>query len=398
MKILVISHLFPSPLNDISGIFVHEQIKALMSRDVDVRVISPVPLAPFPINRMDCKWRDYSRIPQNCVVDGVQTYYPRYVSFPRAWFLATSGHRMYRGIRGPAKWMHSEFPFDLIHAHVALPDGYAGLLLARELGKPLVVTIHGEDVYINARKDGGCRAAVKQVVRTADRVIFVSNRIKQVLESELCSTFENAISIHNGVSATKVYGGSAARTDTAKIIIIITVGYLIERKGHRYVLESMKQLVQKHPQLRYLIVGSGPMRSNLEALAEKMGLKKYVNFLGNVPSEELPRLLGLSDIFVLPSWNEAFGIAYLEAMANGKPVIGCYGEGVEEFVTHGKTGLLVPPRDVGSLVQALDTLLSHREEAKAMGERARMVVQENFTWKRNAEKTLEVYRDVLNDH
>jgi len=394
MKVLVISHMYPSPTNNISGVFVHEQITALISKDVDVRVVSPLPWAPFPINRMYCKWRDYSRIPQSCVVNGVQIYYPRYISFPCSWFLATSGRRMYRGIRDIAERIHREFPFDLIHAHVALPDGYAGMLLAREWGKPLVVTIHGADAYINVRRDCGRRAAVEQVVRTADQVIFVSNRVKQVLESELHDTFENAISIHNGVSANKVCRGLVSRTDNAKIII--TIGYLIERKGHRYVLESIKQLVQKHPQLRYLIVGSGPMQSNLEAFTEEMGLSKHVNFLGRVPSEELPRLLSLSDIFVLPSWNEAFGIAYLEAMANGKPVIGCCGEGVEEFVTHGETGLLVPPQDVGRLVQALDTLLSNREEAKAMGERARKVVLENYTWEMNAEKTLEVYRRVLN--
>jgi len=83
-------------------------------------------------------------------------------------------------------------------------------------------------------------------------------------------------------------------------------------------------------------------------------------------------------------------------MAHGKPVIGCQGEGIEDFVEHGKTGLLVKPRDVDSLVGALNFLLSHPDEAKAMGERARKLALENYTWEKNAEKTIEVYKEALN--
>jgi len=102
------------------------------------------------------------------------------------------------------------------------------------------------------------------------------------------------------------------------------------------------------------------------------------------------------DIFSLLSWREGFGVVYLEAMAHGKPVIGCQGEGIEDVIAHGKNGLLVKPRDIDSLVEALDFLLSHPEEAKAMGERARKLVLENYTWEKNAEKTIKVYKEVLN--
>ena len=101
------------------------------------------------------------------------------------------------------------------------------------------------------------------------------------------------------------------------------------------------------------------------------------------------------DIFTLPSWSEGFGVVYLEAMATGRPVIGCEGEGIEDLVEQGKTGLLVKPKCVDSLVEALDFLLSYPEEARAMGERARKLVIENYTWGTNASKMIEVYRGIL---
>jgi teichuronic acid biosynthesis glycosyltransferase TuaC len=103
------------------------------------------------------------------------------------------------------------------------------------------------------------------------------------------------------------------------------------------------------------------------------------------------------DIFTLPSWNEGFGIVYLEAMACGKPVIGCQGEGIEDFVEHGRTGLLAKPKDVDSLFEALEFLISRPHEAEAMGVQARKLVFENYTWAKNAEKIIKLYEEVIND-
>jgi glycosyltransferase involved in cell wall biosynthesis len=120
-----------------------------------------------------------------------------------------------------------------------------------------------------------------------------------------------------------------------------------------------------------------------------------VEFVGRVPHIRALQYIAAADVFSLPSWSEGFGIVYVEAMACGKPVIACRGEGPEDFVEHGKTGLLVKPRDVDNLVEALDFLLSNPEEARAMGERARKVVLENYTWEKNAEKIVKVYKELL---
>ena len=109
------------------------------------------------------------------------------------------------------------------------------------------------------------------------------------------------------------------------------------------------------------------------------------------------RHMALCDMFCLPSWEEGFGVVYLEAMAHGKPVIACRGEGIEDVVTDGETGLLVKPRDVDSLAEAIRFLLDHSDKAKTIGEQARSLVLENYTWEKNAERTLRVYKEVLGE-
>jgi len=396
MKALVLSHMYPSRFNKVAGIFVHEQVKALVERGVEVQVVSPRPWAPFPINRMSQKWKAYSEIPAQSVWDGIKVWYPRYLIFPKAWFFASSGQRMYRGIEDVVAKIYQEFPFDLIHAHVALPDGYAGALLAQRLGRPLVVTIHGQDLQHTVDRNAACRRAISYVLNSASRTTLVSHKLKQ-LATKYFNLRDKLAVVPNGVDPQNVVsrpGESAAEQKESPTLL--SVSNLVRTKGIDLNLYALQKLRAEYPILRYLVIGGGPEEAKLRKLAGELGLEKQVDFLGRQSHHQVMEYMAACDIFTLPSWNEGFGVVYLEAMANGKPVIGCKGEGIEDFVEHGKTGLLVNPRDVDSLVEALDFLLSHPEEAKAMGEQARKLVLENYTWEKNAEKTIEIYKEVLN--
>ena len=170
---------------------------------------------------------------------------------------------------------------------------------------------------------------------------------------------------------------------------------LIRTKGVELNIRAVKKLVDRFENILYVVVGSGPKREALEQLIRSLGLAEHVRFIGQLPHEKAMEYMAACEIFTLPSWQETFGLVYIEAMAHAKPVIAVQGQGVDGIVVHGKTGLLVKPRDVDSLVEALDFLLSHPEEAQAMGERARRLVLENYTWKKNAEKTMVIYHEVL---
>ena len=396
MKVLIISHMYPSTFNEVGGIFVHQQVQELQRQGCEIKVVSPIPWTPFPIKHFSKKWKKYSEVPVRMTWDGIDVWYSRYLSFPRALFFASSGQRMYRGIKNVVEEIYQEFRFDLIHAHVALPDGYAGVLLAKKYHKPLIVTIHGQDLQHTIYRNTACKQAVSYVLNSASEIICVSRKLQQLSIKRL-GIRDKLIVVPNGIKPQDILSHPVEFTkQQGKCLTLLSVSNLVQTKGIDLNLYALQKICKNYLELRYMVIGGGPEKASLHKLAKELGLEKQVEFLGRQAHNQVMAYMDSCDVFTLPSWNEGFGIVYLEAMANGKPVIGCQGEGIEDFVEHGKTGMLVKPRDVDSLVDALDFLLSHHEEAKDMGEQARKLVLENYAWGKNAEKTIKVYEELFN--
>jgi teichuronic acid biosynthesis glycosyltransferase TuaC len=374
----------------------HKQFEAIRSQGCEMKVVSPVPWSPFPINRLTRKWDQYSRVPSQQTIESMQVFCPRYLEFPRGFFLSSSGVSMYHGIRNAVRSLYKEFPFVLIHAHMALPDGYAGMLLAQDCNKPLVVTFQATDLDITAKRNSRCARVLQQVFSTAKRVISPSPRLAQALGRAFGI---ESVMIGYGIDQNEAclrFTDNELQHRYDRRRLLLSVSRLMPSKGIDLNLMALKQLVHKYPDLVYLIVGEGLERQAVERLVRELNLTDRVEFIGQLPHNQVMEYISICDVFTLPSWQETFGLVYVEAMAHGKPVIGVQGQGVDGIVTHRETGMLVKPRDVGSLVEALDYLLSHPEEARMMGERARKLVLENYTWEKNAEKTIEVYKEVLN--
>jgi len=391
MKILVISHMYPSTFNEIGGIFVHKQVKALAAKGVEIQVISPVPWTPFPINYFKSKWKKYSEIPQKVIHEGIEVYYPRYLEFPKSLFFASSGIRMYKGIKKIIAKIYEDFKFDIIDSHVALPDGYAGMKIAKKYKRPLFVTIHGQDFQDSIFRDKKCRRNIERVVNFSTKTIVVSNKLKKIGEKYLQVNSNKIVVIPNGISVSDIYGEKSKNFQGYKEKkVILSVSHLIKTKGIDLNLKAIAKLKKKYPDIIYLIIGEGKEKKNLEALVNKLNLQNIVKFIGEIPHHKVMKYMAVCDIFSLPSWMEGFGVVYIEAMAHGKPVIGCQGEGIEDFVEHNKTGLLVKPRDVDSLAEALNFLLSNSNKARIIGKRACKFVLDNYTWEKKAEKILEI--------
>jgi glycosyltransferase involved in cell wall biosynthesis len=161
--------------------------------------------------------------------------------------------------------------------------------------------------------------------------------------------------------------------------VIGTVCRLVEpKKGLSVLLHSMAELALRlrKPPCQLLIVGDGPARGALEALRDRLGLTRWVVFTGT--RRDVPRVLHALDVFVLPSLYEGFGIAILEAMAAGKPVVATTVGGIPEFVVDGETGLLVEPGNAAALAKAIECLLRDPERAGGMGMRGRARVLDAF--------------------
>ena len=184
MKILILSHMFPSPANEIAGIFVWEQVKALRSLGCELQVVSPVPLAPFPVNLFRETWKRYARLPAQRMCDDLEVYHPRYVQLPHGFLFSRSGEWLYSSIRKLITQIRREFHFNLIHAHVALPEGYAAAVkLKRDLGIPVFVTVHGKDMAWTFDRGEACRRALQKTFVFADRVITVSPMLRDRIEA-----------------------------------------------------------------------------------------------------------------------------------------------------------------------------------------------------------------------
>jgi phosphatidylinositol alpha-1,6-mannosyltransferase len=185
--------------------------------------------------------------------------------------------------------------------------------------------------------------------------------------------------------------------------IIITVGALVPRKGHDMVIRALRRLRQTIPNVTYVIVGDGPRRTQLEQLAEVVGVADRVVFTGKISDKDLLDTYALSDVFVMPSREElekcdveGFGLVFLEANACGKPVIGGRSGGSADAIIDGVTGLLVDPHDPEDIANAMQRVLSDRNLAIRLGRQGQLRVTSDFSWQQIASRVQQILDSIVN--
>jgi glycosyltransferase involved in cell wall biosynthesis len=292
--------------------------------------------------------------------------------------------------------LHRQQPFDFIHAHYASPCGVIALLARRWMHVPVALSVHGADVTYTAKQHPLSAAIIRWVFRNAD-IVFANSRWTACEIVRLGGLPEKVQVVHLGGNAP--HRDMHLESTRSEVVRLLSVGYLEERKGHSYVLKAIKRLVDQGYRLRYVVVGSGPQDAKLRALTQELGLAEFVSFEGYKAHQDVWSYFANCDIFALPSWQEAFGIVYIESLGQGKPVVGCEGAGgPEDLKLLGECIELVKPRDVQSLVDALKRLLDDPERRRQMGAIGRKIVAEHFTWERNTLETIKIYQDVLQAH
>jgi teichuronic acid biosynthesis glycosyltransferase TuaC len=405
LRVLVLSELFPNPARPALGIFVERQTYYMQSFCENVVV---APLRVFPHLRLWKhllhpehfknawqQWRgELRKIPHQGETNGISVFFPRYISPPKQGFHGMWGFFAYAYLGKLLRAMHDKFTFDLIHAHYASPCGVVALLAQRWMKVPIVLSVHGADVTYTAKQNPISAAIIHWVFRNVDMVISNSSWTKQQVINYGADPDRSKIVYLGGNPEKETKLGD----NNSNVAIILSVGYLEERKGHEYVLRSIEQLVNKGYKLKYLIVGDGPRYEYLKNLSDRLGISNVVRFEGYKSHAEVWTYFANCDIFVLPSWDEAFGVVYIEALGLGKPVIGCENEGgPEDIRKFGDCIEMVKPRDVDTLVGALKRLLDDPQRRHQMGEIGRKVVCEHFTWEKNALETFKIYEQVIDN-
>lgn len=387
MKVLVVSHLYPSPGVE-RHLFVHEQILALRELGVGAQVISPTPWVPRVLWR-DERQKRRGRKPREATRDGVFAEYPRVLQPPKRLLFDRLGDLAYRRVRRLPSLRDGGY--DLVHAHQALPDGALAQRLAADLGVPYVVTVHGADVYQHFRMGGAVERRAKAVLGAADAVMANSSAVAGLLGGVVSP--DKLTVVLNGTT------GLGATVEPAVDYLpgeplVLTVGYLIERKGIADLIAAAGRLHANGRRVHLAIVGDGPLRSALQQHAAAEGVADRVHFLGRLPHARVQALMARAQLFALPSRDEAFGLVYTEAMAQGTPVVAARDEGPGDFIDDGVSGYLVPVRDPGALAGIIAGVLDDPEKAAAIGAAGRAAALE-LSWRRNARLTLAVYERVL---
>jgi teichuronic acid biosynthesis glycosyltransferase TuaC len=404
-RVVVVAEFYPSVRDPVLGVWAHRQALAARDAGAEVRVLVLQRLVP-PRSSLAAgpaagarALAELVREPRRQTRDGIEVVYVPYVSPPRERAYAAWGAWAAPALGVALRVLARSFSFELIHAHNAVPAGEA--VRRARLDVPMIVSVHGGDVLYTARRDEAGAQAVAHGLGAAALVLANSHGIAEL--ARVNGAGETRV-VHLGTdlpSAQRRVRGDSRAGWTASghsqpAPSLVTVAHLVARKRHADVLRALAVLGPRHPTLRYTVIGDGPERIALEGLAARLGVAERVEFLGQLePAAAVERARSCT-LFVMPSTEEAFGVAYVEAMAAGVPAIGCRGEpGPEEIAAAGDGFLLVPPGDIERLTQRIDELLSDPHRLREAGLRARASVAANFTWERCGEQTLAAYQYLL---
>lgn len=354
MKLYIIPSWYPSKLNPANGTFFVDWARILARAGHDVVIIANV-LHPFK------KLLKYYQLPKKTYQPGMEfgllTYRREAINpFPK---LARRSFRYYqKSLTGQFdQVLEQQGCPDVVLIHSSL---WAGAALAKRLSSaaiPFLVAEHMKALLLEAGFSDFQKRCVQTTYRCAGKIVAVSS----ALEKQILRTFPEAqgktTTIHNPV-AKQMMALTGIDRRSAPDFTFIGVSLLRAEKRIDVLLKAFSQLVKKGKPVRLKIAGDGPLKRRLEGLARHLGLRDRIEFLGYLSREQIARELQESDCLVLPSEVETFGMALVEAMAAGLPIISTRCGGPEDIVTE-ETGLLVPVNDEAALCQAMHTIMDN---------------------------------------
>jgi len=275
---------------------------------------------------------------------------------------------------------------DIVHTHSG-KAGILGRLAARRAGVPIVIhTIHGPSFgkFQNNLSNFIFRSAEKYTARVTDHFIVVADAMKnQYL----------AAGIGKPEQYTKIFSGFAlepflaAKNDlelrnklgiAPDDFVIGKISRLFKLKGHDDLFAVAPELVRRNPKIKFLLVGDGEWRGRFEKMADEIGLRKHFIFAGLVPSNEVPKYVGIMDVLVHLSLREGLPRALPQALAAGKPIVAYGCDGAREVCLDGQTGFLIQPGDLKSLTERIIQLANNSALREKLGKSGSDFVRENF--------------------
>ncbi len=406
MNVLMLTSSYPKFRGDTTAPFVESIATNIAAQGVAVHVVLP----------------EHHELRRGAVEDGVHFHSYKYA--PRKeWTLwgyaeALRGDvKLKRGVYALAPFaLASSFntlmqltareKFDVIHAHWVLPNAPVAALVARQRNIPLVISMHGSDVFM-AEKNRVFGSTARWCF---DRAAWLTACSDDLMQRAL------AIGAEENKTELIPYGADAKAfhvlpQDAARVraelklqrgeIMILAVGRMVHKKGFEFLIGAMPNILRDAPHARLVLVGYGDLRDELETQAHALGLNGHITFAGRVPRQEIPAYFAAADIVSVPSVRDEAGNVdglpnvVLEAMAAGKPIVASNIAGFPDVIEHEASGLLVEEKNSDALANAIVKLARDKNLRERLGARGRVQVHENLNWEKVARKFTNVYERVI---
>jgi len=282
-----------------------------------------------------------------------------------------------------------KYNIPIIHAHWWVPSGLVGYLVSILLNRPLLITTHGTDLRIIG--DSKITSFLARLVLGKARyVTVVSSFLKEKLKSELNLPEEKILVIPMPVNTEKI-GVSSVPKESSRNLLLCVARYTRQKKLD-VLLDALSLLKKWKIDFQAILIGEGPEKNRLLKKIETLALKDKIKLLELLGQKELNRYYNLSQVVVLPSVNEGFGLVLVEAGLCKKPVVGTCSGGIPDIIEDGVTGLLVPPEDHLALAKALKRILLDENLASNLGQNAYLAVWKRFSPEAITKKFLAVYQ------
>ena len=374
LRVLSFTTLFPNEQQPSHGLFVRERIRAL-AQQVELRVVAPIPW--FPRTRLlGERYYRYSMVSPREEQFGIPIYHPRFPVIPKIG-KSIDGALLAGGSLRPLKRLQREFPFDVLDAHWAFPDGAAAAILARRLKVPFAITVRGDDVNIFLREFWR-RPWIRWALKRADRVIALSGELGDQVVAAGIEASKVAV-IPNGINPDAFHpiDRMAARMRLGLPLdrrIVLSVGRLHQSKGFPLLAEAAGRLAKKYPDLHVYIVGAPDHEADaqpaVQEVVERHQLHDRIHLTGSQDSTLLKYWYNAANVFCLPTAREGSANVLLEAMACGIPCVTTPVGGNPDAINSDAVGILANA-DETSMTRALDTALARNWDAAVISAHGR---------------------------
>lgn len=389
LRILTLTTLYPNKAMPSHGVFVENRLRDFhRETNAEIKIIAPVPWFPSTSSKFG-KYSAFAKAPYEEDRFGLTVLHPRYFIPPRIGmtYAPTALERCF--FRQASQLLRDGWDFDAIDAHYLYPDGVAAARVAKKLGKPVILTARGSDVSLLPTFPRQ-RKMILDAVAQADKIICVATALKNALV-DLGALPDKIVVLRNGVDLDQFrpMDRDAIRTPlNIDNFCLLSVGHLIERKGHNFVISALKEIENA----TLLIAGEGPEETRLKNLTKKLGLTERVRFLGRVDHERLTQIYNAADVMILASSREGWPNVLLESMACGTPTIATDIWGNGEVIQSGSGGMLLKERSARAISTAVKSLKETSVDRQCVRHYA-----EKFSWKATSLGLFSIFEELVSN-